>query len=68
MIYVVGGHDEEKNALRSAFVYDVANNAWTQLPDMARERDECKAVFCCSVSGSGTIRAVGGYCTEMQGR
>jgi hypothetical protein len=68
MIYVVGGHDEEKNALRSAFVYDVVNDVWAQLPDMARERDECKAVFCRSVNGAGTIRVVGGYCTEMQGR
>ncbi|KAK7325190.1 hypothetical protein VNO77_29345 [Canavalia gladiata] len=62
-VYVAGGHDEEKNALRSAFAYDVASNVWVPLPDMARERDECKAVF-----RRGTLCVVGGYCTEMQGR
>ncbi|CAI8611872.1 unnamed protein product [Vicia faba] len=68
MIYVAGGHDEEKNALKSAFAYDVANDTWIMLPDMARERDECKVVFCLGVSGSGRVRVVGGYSTEMQGR
>ncbi|XP_027342828.1 F-box/kelch-repeat protein At1g80440 [Abrus precatorius] len=62
-VYVAGGHDEEKNALRSAFAYDVERDVWVTLPDMARERDECKAVF-----RRGTLCVVGGYCTEMQGR
>lgn len=62
-VYVAGGHDEEKNALRSALAYDVERDAWVQLPDMARERDECKAVF-----RNGVLLVVGGYCTEMQGR
>lgn len=62
-VYVAGGHDEEKNALRSALAYDVANDAWVSLPDMARERDECKAVF-----RRGKVCVIGGYCTEMQGR
>ncbi|XP_057450906.1 F-box/kelch-repeat protein At1g80440-like [Lotus japonicus] len=64
-VYVAGGHDEEKNALKSALAYDVANDEWVPLPDMARERDECKAVF---RGGAGKLRVVGGYCTEMQGR
>ena len=28
MVYVAGGHDGEKKALRSALVYDVAKNEW----------------------------------------
>ncbi|KAL5574652.1 hypothetical protein UlMin_016351 [Ulmus minor] len=62
-VYVAGGHDDEKNALRSAMAYDVAKDEWISLPDMERERDECKAVFQC-----GNVHVIGGYCTEMQGR
>ena len=62
-VYVAGGHDDEKNALRSAIAYDVARDAWFPLPDMARERDECKAVL-----RDGILLVVGGYSTEMQGR
>ena len=38
VVYVAGGHDGEKNALKSALVYDVAKDEWAPLPDMARER------------------------------
>ncbi|KAJ9678717.1 hypothetical protein PVL29_020796 [Vitis rotundifolia] len=62
MGYVAGGHDGEKKALRSALVYDVAKNEWAMLPDMARERDECKAAF-----HRGKFHVIGGHCTEMQG-
>ncbi|GAV89379.1 Kelch_1 domain-containing protein/Kelch_6 domain-containing protein [Cephalotus follicularis] len=62
-VYVAGGHDDEKNALRSAVAYDVARDEWIRLPDMAKERDECKAVF-----HGGKFHVIGGYCTEMQGR
>lgn len=62
MAYVAGGHDDEKNALRSAMAYDVAKDEWIPLPDMARERDECKGVF-----RHGKFHVIGGYCTEMQG-
>ena len=62
-VYIAGGHDEEKNALRSAFAYDVARDEWVQLPDMARERDECEAIF-----HGGKLHVIGGYSTEMQGR
>ncbi|KAL6996513.1 hypothetical protein U1Q18_006645 [Sarracenia purpurea var. burkii] len=62
-VYVAGGHDDNKNALRSAMMYDVAKDEWVQLPDMAKERDECKAVL-----HRGKILVVGGYPTEMQGR
>ncbi|MBA0871158.1 hypothetical protein Goshw_021935 [Gossypium schwendimanii] len=63
MVYVAGGHDEEKNALKSALAYDVVRDEWTPLPDMSRERDEVKGVF-----SRGKFHAVGGYCTETQGR
>ncbi|KAL6996520.1 hypothetical protein U1Q18_006652 [Sarracenia purpurea var. burkii] len=32
----VGGLDDNKNALRSAMMYDVAKDEWIQLPDMAK--------------------------------
>ncbi|KAI9110318.1 hypothetical protein K1719_018760 [Acacia pycnantha] len=63
LVYVAGGHSEDKNALRSAFVYDVSSDEWLPLPHMARERDECKAIF-----HNGKFRVIGGYCTERQGR
>lgn len=61
-VFVAGGHDDEKNALRSALAYDVETDEWVQLPDMATERDECTAVF-----RRGSFVVVGGYKTEMQG-
>ncbi|KAK1579094.1 hypothetical protein Q3G72_035500 [Acer saccharum] len=63
MVYVAGGHDEDKNALRSAIAYDVEKDEWIQLPDMARQRDECKGIF-----HDGKFHVIGGYRTEMQGR
>jgi hypothetical protein len=39
-VYVAGGHDEERNTLRSALAYDPEAEAWTEVPDMAVERDE----------------------------
>ncbi|XP_044495233.1 F-box/kelch-repeat protein At1g80440-like [Mangifera indica] len=63
MVYVAGGHDDEKNALRSAMAYDVEKNEWTNLPDMTKERDECKGVF-----RSGKFHVIGGYSTNAQGR
>ncbi|PSS07456.1 F-box/kelch-repeat protein [Actinidia chinensis var. chinensis] len=62
-VYIAGGHDKEKNALRSAMAYDVANDEWVQLPDMAMDRDECKGVF-----HGGKFHVIGGYNTEMQGQ
>lgn len=62
-VFVAGGHDNEKNALRSALAYDVSSDRWVVLPDMAAERDECKGVF-----SRGRFVAVGGYPTETQGR
>ncbi|XP_057968130.1 F-box/kelch-repeat protein At1g15670 [Malania oleifera] len=62
-VFVAGGHDEEKNALRSALAYDVPNDEWTPLPDMECQRDECKGLF-----RGGKFHVIGGYTTEMQGR
>lgn len=61
-VYVAGGHDEEKNALKSALAYDVAADVWMRLPDMSYERDECGGVF-----RRGAFHVVGGYSTLVQG-
>ncbi|XP_042497249.1 F-box/kelch-repeat protein At1g80440-like [Macadamia integrifolia] len=63
MVFVAGGHDDGKNALRSAMVYDVAKDEWVPLPDMAQQRDECKGIF-----HAGKFHVIGGYRTDMQGR
>lgn len=62
-VVVAGGHDAEKNAQRSAVMYDVAEDRWESLPDMAKERDECKVVF-----HRGRFHVIGGYRTDTQGR
>ncbi|CAL5373623.1 unnamed protein product [Camellia sinensis] len=63
MVYVAGGHDKEKNALKSILAYDVTKNKWIKLPDMKKERDECKGLF-----HDGKFYVIGGYPTEMQGQ
>ncbi|XP_074586512.1 F-box/kelch-repeat protein At1g80440-like [Curcuma longa] len=62
-VLVAGGHDEEKNALRSAMAYDVGADTWAALPDMSMERDECRGVWL-----RGRFHVVGGYATAEQGR
>ncbi|XP_059643587.1 F-box/kelch-repeat protein At1g80440-like [Cornus florida] len=62
-VFVAGGHDDDKNALRSAMAYAVVEDKWVPMPDMARERDECKGLF-----HDGKFHVIGGFCTEMQGR
>lgn len=61
-VLVAGGHDEDKNALRSALLYDVAEDKWVPLDDMAKERDECKVIF-----HRGRFHVISGYPTENQG-
>ncbi|XXG70626.1 hypothetical protein AAC387_Pa07g0063 [Persea americana] len=61
-VFVAGGHDDQKNALRSALAYDVAGDEWVPLPDMANERDECRGIF-----RRGRFHAIGGYSTDGQG-
>ncbi|KAL4304502.1 hypothetical protein GQ457_10G028670 [Hibiscus cannabinus] len=63
-VYIAGGHDENKNALRTAWVYDLRNDEWTQLGDLSKERDECEGV----VIGEDEFWVVSGYGTERQGQ
>lgn len=62
-IIVAGGHDDSKNALRTAEMYDVENDVWEALPDMIQERDECKAAVI-----SGKLTVISGFSTESQGQ
>ncbi|CAF1804343.1 hypothetical protein Bca4012_028747 [Brassica carinata] len=43
-VYVAGGHDDQKNALRSAEVYDVEKDEWLMLTPMTEGRDECQGL------------------------
>ncbi|EXC04166.1 F-box/kelch-repeat protein [Morus notabilis] len=61
-IYVAGGHDENKNALSSAWAYDVDRDEWNELTRMSRERDESEGVVI-----GGEFWVVSGYGTESQG-
>ncbi|KAI3521633.1 hypothetical protein L1887_11104 [Cichorium endivia] len=61
-VFVAGGHDLHKNALTSAWTYNVATDNWSKLPDMAKERDECKVLF-----HIGKFHVMSGYPTDMQG-
>ncbi|KAI5081297.1 hypothetical protein GOP47_0004480 [Adiantum capillus-veneris] len=62
-IVVAGGHDQNKNALKSAEIYDVVSDMWENLADMAQERDECKAICF-----NGELIVVSGFSTESQGQ
>lgn len=62
-VVVAGGHNDEKNALRSVLLYDVAVDEWVNLPEMAVERDECKCAF-----HRGKFHVIGGYPTHAQGQ
>ncbi|KAK4428069.1 F-box/kelch-repeat protein [Sesamum alatum] len=62
-VFVAGGHDGEKCALKSAMAYDVVEDKWIVMPDMTRERDESKGVF-----NRGKFHVIGGYSTNMQGQ
>ncbi|KAL0926040.1 hypothetical protein M5K25_004421 [Dendrobium thyrsiflorum] len=57
-VYVAGGRDEMKNALRTAEIYDVEADEWAAMPVMAEERDESQGVAMRSkfwvISGYGT--------------
>lgn len=61
-VYVAGGHDENKNALCTAWAYDPWRDEWTVLAPMSRERDECEG----AVVG-GEFWVVSGYATDRQG-
>ncbi|KAL5720287.1 hypothetical protein ACHQM5_012966 [Ranunculus cassubicifolius] len=61
-IFIAGGHDEWKNALKSAWVYDVREDNWSELTQMSQERDECEGL-----SVGNEFWVVSGYGTEHQG-
>ncbi|GKB48272.1 zinc finger CCCH domain-containing protein 19 [Tanacetum coccineum] len=61
-VFVAGGHDLKWNALKSGWMYDLALDKWDQLPDMAKERDDCRGVF-----HHGKFHVLNGYPTNMQG-
>ncbi|KAK1282505.1 F-box/kelch-repeat protein [Acorus calamus] len=63
VVYVSGGHDASKNALRTASAYDVGKDVWVGLAEMGEGRDECEGV----VVGK-EFWVVGGYGTDAQGR
>ncbi|XP_030441980.2 F-box/kelch-repeat protein At2g44130-like [Syzygium oleosum] len=63
-VYVAGGHDEGKNALRSAWAYDVGRDEWAELAPMSRGRDECEGMV---AAGGRCFWVVSGYGTEDQG-
>jgi len=64
-VCVAGGHDSQKNALRSAEIYDVETDQWKMLPDMIEERDECQGL---TWEGDSKFWVVSGYGTESQGQ
>ncbi|KAJ4830621.1 hypothetical protein Tsubulata_039361 [Turnera subulata] len=61
-VYVAGGHDESKNALKTAWAYDLDRDEWTELAQLNQERDECEGV----VIGD-RFWVVSGYGTDGQG-
>lgn len=62
-VYVAGGHDPDKNALDSAWVYDILEDEWTELTRMSERRDECQGM----IIGS-EFWVISGYDTESQGQ
>ncbi|XP_024378509.1 F-box/kelch-repeat protein At2g44130 [Physcomitrium patens] len=61
-ILVAGGHDADKNALRSADCYNLRENCWKSLPNMSAERDECAGAVL-----DGKFYIISGYPTLSQG-
>ncbi|KAL0013298.1 hypothetical protein SO802_000367 [Lithocarpus litseifolius] len=43
-VYIAGEHDENKNALESAWVYNLRKDEWAKLTRMSQEREECEGV------------------------
>ncbi|KAG7570404.1 F-box domain [Arabidopsis thaliana x Arabidopsis arenosa] len=64
-VYVAGGHDDQKNALRSAEVYDVEKDEWSTVTPMTEGRDECQGF---AISTDQRFCVLSGYGTESQGR
>lgn len=64
-VYVAGGHDDQKNAIRSAEVYDVEKDEWSTVPPMTEGRDECHGF---SMAADLGFCVLSGYGTETQGQ
>ncbi|CAK9201380.1 unnamed protein product [Sphagnum troendelagicum] len=63
MVFVAGGHDENKTALATADVYNLDTDRWELLPDMSEERDECAGAVLDS-----KFFVISGYGTNSQGQ
>ncbi|KAE8678391.1 Ureide permease 2 isoform 1 [Hibiscus syriacus] len=64
-VFIAGGHDENKNASRNAWVYDLRKDEWIRLGELSQERDECEGVV---MIGEDEFWVVSGYRTESQGQ
>lgn len=64
-VYVAGGHDDQKNAIKSAEVYDVEKDEWVTIPPMTEGRDECHGF---SMAADLGFCVLSGYGTETQGQ
>ncbi|KAG0560275.1 hypothetical protein KC19_10G167700 [Ceratodon purpureus] len=62
-IFVAGGHDNSKTALKSAEVYSLDTDQWAPLAPMNQERDESTGLCF-----EGNFYAVSGYSTDSQGQ
>lgn len=62
-IFVAGGHDNSKSALKSAEVYSVDTDQWAPLSPMNEERDESTGLCF-----DGNFYVVSGYSTSLQGQ
>ncbi|KAJ7534225.1 hypothetical protein O6H91_13G084600 [Diphasiastrum complanatum] len=63
LVFVAGGHDDNKHALATAEVYSVEDDSWRELPRMSEERDECGGFEL-----NGKFYVVSGYHTHTQGQ
>lgn len=61
-VLVAGGHDHNKNALRTAERYNLRDDRWEPLPNMHSERDECASAVL-----DGKFFVISGYVTSSQG-
>ncbi|CAN8280118.1 unnamed protein product [Cochlearia groenlandica] len=64
-VYVAGGHDDQKNALKSAEVYDVEKDEWSTIAPLAEGRDECHGF---STTADFGFCVLSGYGTDTQGQ
>ncbi|KAL3719836.1 hypothetical protein ACJRO7_004767 [Eucalyptus globulus] len=64
-VYVAGGHNEGKNALRSAWEYDMGRGEWAEVPLMSHGRDKCERVM---AAEGRSFWVLSGYRTEDQGQ